>query len=474
VSAEPVKPFYAIKVASVSPSQGIVDTPPEISPQLRTRKISGTGTAYNADSTITLTVSQVVDYKWTPKEYYPLRVLDNVGSSLGSAHDTKDLDGIYYKVTADNTSEDQWSADFTFTIEFPSSEIDDAEDIYVMISGISPVSAKIRMYDGNTWKTIRTADLDEDELIEFPVGKEYIQSGEIKVRIYTVDDSKYDVKIDYLALKFRPSKMLAKYTLPEGSKLVSVRKCCSSSIDVTHEVSGPTVAVELSEYMDFENMYYSIEYTYTYTITISDYYVTQKTIISLSPYETPQTELEYSESMRISMPYSHKITIEAEPSISATSLTQLRVSDKERTVNNEKGSTQKFEMEGSGTINLVYRLRNAYSFKSEHLYNQTSANPMNPSWSSRYSLRRGYDVELSNVSIRHELVGDRNRTTVDVKPVTDWYPAQSGQIMYIQFPSLKNDVIVTVQEATAGLSVNYTHPIQVTNPISIGSSPVFW
>jgi len=288
-----------------------------------------------------------------------------------------------------------------------------------------------------------------------------------------VDDSKYDVKIDYLALKFRPSKMLAKYTLPEGSKLVSVRKCCSSSIDVTHEVSGPTVAVELSEYMDFENMYYSIEYTYTYTITISDYYVTQKTIISLSPYETPQTELEYSESMRISMPYSHKITIEAEPSISATSLTQLRVSDKERTVNNEKGSTQKFEMEGSGTINLVYRLRNAYSFKSEHLYNQTSANPMNPSWSSRYSLRRGYDVELSNVSIRHELVGDRNRTTVDIKPVTDWYTTQSGQIIYIHFPSLKNDVIVTVQEATAGLSVNYTHPIQVTNPISIGSSPVF-
>ncbi|MFZ2455543.1 MAG: hypothetical protein WAX07_03605 [Candidatus Altiarchaeia archaeon] len=471
-SAEAAKPFYTVKITGVSPASGILETPAGITSSSRVKKVSGLGTAYSADSTITVGISEAVDYTWTPKEYYPRLVSDSVGNSLGSAHDTQRMDETYYRITAVNTSEDEWVTDFTFTISVPSSEIGDAEAVYVMLSGSSPVSAKIKMYDGSTWKTIRTSKLDEGELVEFPVGEEYIQSGDVKVRVYTTDDSKYDVKIDYIAMKFKPETMLVKYTLPIGSKLASVRRCCSGSIDVTNKVSDRTVSVELSDYMDFEDRYYSIEYSYTYTLTLSDYSVVQKTILSLSSAETPQTEIEYLQSMRLSMPYPHKVTMEAEPTMSAITLKDLRIYDKGRAIKDEKG-TQKIDMDETGAIRLAYNLKNAYSYKAEYLYNQTSRSLASPAWSSRYSLRRGYDAELVNVSIRHELIGDQNKTDVEIKPSTDWYMTREGRIIYLNFPSLKNDIIVTVREATAGLSVNYTQPLQVTNPVPAGTPPVF-
>ena len=470
--AETAKPLYTIKVTEASPASGTLETPASVSSSFRVKKLSGLGTAYTADSSISVSVSEAVDYTWTPKEYYAGLVSDDTGNSIGSAHDTQKMDDTYYKITAVNISADEWVTDFTFSIDVPTSEIGDAQDVDVMLSGSSPVSAKIRMYDGTTWKTIRTSKLDEGDIVEFPVGKEYIQSGEVKVRIYTTDDSKHDVKIDYIAMKFKPATMLVKYTLPVGSKLVSVRKCCTGTTDVTNTVADRTISVDLSNYMDFENRLYSVEYSYQYTIALSDFSVAQKTMVSLYSTEIPQTELEYQQSLRVSLPYPQKIKLEAAPSMSAIALKDFRVSDKGQTIKDE-GDTQKFEMNDAGTINLGYSLKNAYSYKAESLYNQTSSSITSPTWSSRYSLRRGYDVELANISLRHDLIGDLNMTEVDVKPETDWVKKMDGRIMYINFPTLKNDVIITVHEGTAGLSANYTPAIQVTNPIPPGAAPTF-
>jgi hypothetical protein len=470
--AEAAKPLYAVKVTEVSPSSGTLETPVGVTSSFRLKKVSGLGTPYSADATITVSVSEAVDYTWTPKEYYARLVSDDVGSSLGSAHDTQRMDETYYKISAVNISSEEWVTDFTFTITVPSIEIGDAEDVYVMLSGSSPVSARIRMYDGSTWKTIRTSKLEEGELVEFPVGKEYIQGGEVRVRVYTTDDSQYDVKMDYIAMKFRPATMIAKYTLPVGSKLVSVRKCCSGTTDVTNTVSDRTVSVDLSDYMDFENRYYSVEYAYTYTIALSEYSVAQKTLVSLSSADIPQTELEYLQSLRISMPYSHKIKVECEPSMSAIALKDFRVSDKGITIKDER-DTQKFEMTDTGTIRLAYNLKSAYSFKTENLYNQTSLSITHPAWSSRYSIRRGYDVEIANVSIRHELIGDLNMTDIEIKPSIDYVKTLESRTMYLNFPALKSDVIIIIQESTAGLSANYTPAVQTTTPLPAGTAPVF-